>query len=134
MTDYQATLYDPIYLIQGVAVVLTLPDSGGVFDFTALDKTAGADVGDQGAQVQTIKPVAALRVPELTAQGVAVTDLPKSTLAMNGFNWNVVSYKLKPSPLGENDGEVYLILTGKVALDSEADSELDSEVVLTWEE
>lgn len=116
--DYQALLFNPIYLIQGVPVVLTLPDSGGVADLTAIDKTSGVDVGDN-AQVQTIKPVAALRVVELTAAGITLDQLPDSFLEMNGFLWNVVSYRAKPTPKGQNDGEVYLILADKEAVESE---------------
>lgn len=119
--DYQALLFDPIYTIQGVSVTLTLPDSGGVFeDLTALDKTAGVDVGDS-VQVQTIKPVAALRVVELSDAGIDLDQLPDATISMNDFLWRVASYRVKPSAKGENDGEVYLILTDKTSLDSESD-------------
>lgn len=120
--DYQALLYDPNYTIWGVSVTLTLLDSGGVFeDLTAIDKTAGVDVGDN-AQVQTIKPVAAMRVVELLTAGLELDQLPDASLEMNGLVWNVVSYRLKPSPKGENDGEVYLILADKAVAAVELNS------------
>lgn len=124
MIDFQTLLYDPIYLVQGVLVTLTLSAANGgtVYeDLTAVDKTIGADVGDKGAQVQTIKPVAALRVRELLDSGLTVAKLSKAKLQMNDFEWTVTSYKLIPSPRGENDGEVLLILAGKTLLDSESE-------------
>lgn len=111
--DYQSALYDPIYLIDGVPVTLTLESVSEPFDqLTALDKTAGVDVGDS-VHVQTIRPAATLRVKELASFEIALDDLPGATLEMNEFEWIVQSYRVKPSPKGENDGEVLLLLTDK---------------------
>jgi len=109
--DYQALLYDPIYLALGVPATLTL-DSGEVLDAIALDKTAGIDLGLGESNAQTVVPAAVVRARELGAKGVSPKELPNATLLMNGMSWDVRSYRLKPSPLGERDGEVYLILGG----------------------
>lgn len=125
--DYAAALYDPIYLITGVPVVLTLAE-GGEFDaLTALDKTSGIVVGETGAQVPTIKPAAAIRIRELAQYGIAVDALPGSDLEMNDFTWHVENYLLRPSPKGENDGEVLLLLSDKAAVTPEEESESESE-------
>lgn len=114
--DYQATLYSPIYAIQGVPAVLTLATGEVVDGLTALDKTAGVEIADAKAEVATIKPAAVLRIPELVEKGVAVAETPKGSIALNGYEWSIVSYRFRPSPNGENDGEVYLVLTGKTAV------------------
>ena len=115
--DYQATLYDPVYTVLGVPCVLTLADTRSFDTLTALDKTEGVDVGDN-VQVPTIKPVAAFRMVELRAAGIEAEDVQDATLTMNGFTWTVDNYKFAPSPGGENDGELYLILAGKEAASS----------------
>ena len=129
MTDYRAILYDPIYSAQGVPAVLTLTTGEVIDSLTALDKTAGVDTTTAffhahrlKPEVQTIKPGACLRVGELTDNGVSVDQLPNARLQMNGFVWNVTSYRMRPSPQGELDGEVLLILAGKTAADSESES------------
>lgn len=109
--------------------MLTLPNGGGTFeDLTALDKTSGVDIGAVPGQrdrpvVQTIKPAAVLRMVELIAASISLASLAGASLEMNEFAWRVVSYRLRPSPKGENDGEVFLILAGRVPLDSESESE-----------
>ncbi len=112
--DYQALLYDPVYLVQGVSATLALSAGPTLEGLTALDKTAGVDISVGGASAQDIVPAAVLRVRELGARSVEVTALPKATITFNGKRWNVRSYKLRPSPNGEKDGEVYLILSGGV--------------------
>lgn len=115
MMDYQNTLYGPIYLAQGVDALLTLADNR-MAEIVVLDKTAGIDIGESGGQLQTIKPAAAVRVPDLTERGIEVTDLPRAKIFFNGFQWTVTSYKLRPSPNGERDGEAYLILTSRTVV------------------
>jgi len=123
--DYQALLYNPIYAIQGVPAVLTLADSE-YEDLTILDKTAGVDIGED-VNIQTIRPVGVLRVAELTARGVSVDSLEGARIAFNGLSWEVTSYRVKPSPKGERDGEVYLILSDKTDDESESASASESE-------
>lgn len=119
--DYQALLFDPIYSIQGVPAALLLANGTLLDSLTALDKTAGIDVGGGDVQVQTIAPAAVLRVAELTARGVALDDLIKAKLLMNGNEWRVNSHRPKPSPKGQRDGEVYLILGSQRELSSESE-------------
>lgn len=124
--DFQASLYDPIYSVYGVPVRLLVPAvSGNWLDATGLDKSAGADVGDKGAQIQTIKPACKLRMTELTALGVAVENLPDAKLQMNGVQYAVTTYKLVPNPNGPRDGQVLAVVTeeGPVSDDSESESE-----------
>ena len=125
MIDYQSLLYDPIYLVQGVPASLTLV-GGSVFGVTVLDKTSGIDIGDSTAQVQTIKPAAVVRVAELRAAGIVAEYLPKASITFSGFQWKITSTRLRPSPNGENDGELFLILTAKVAVEDPSESESES--------
>src|SRR5262245_13178952 len=118
--DYQALLFDPNYTVHGVPVLLTLADVSEPVGLTAIDKTAGVDVGVAGAQVQTIKPAAVRSVAELTEKGLTIESLHKATLEMNGFQWTVASTRARPSPKGENDGEVFLILHGKRPVESDS--------------
>jgi hypothetical protein len=106
--DYQSLLYNPNYLIFGVEGTLTLPGTDGdVIVLAAIDKTSGVEVGGS-ADVQTILPAAVVRASELSS--ISLTDLEDATLVLNSKTWVVKSHMLKPSPKGEADGEVYLIL------------------------
>jgi hypothetical protein len=114
--DYGALLYDPIYAVLGVSALLTPVDGDPGILVTAIDKTSGIEVAGGGAfDVLTIKPAAAIRVRELSALGVALADLDESTLSLNGRLWRVRSHMLKPSPRGELEGEVFLILSDEDA-------------------
>jgi hypothetical protein len=104
--DYQAILYAPIYTTIGVPGVIN-----GVEDFTVLDKTAGFEWKVGAVEVQTITCGAVVRAKELASKGVALADLEGGTLDMSDSQWRIESYKLKPSPKGERDGEVVLILS-----------------------
>lgn len=125
--DYQATLYDPIYSVQGVDATLTLEGAlAPLTGLTVLDKTGGVDVGSNEMNVQTILPAAVLRVVELTARGVDVDSLPRAVLEFNDSTWRVKSYRPKPSPKGERDGEVYLILEQMEFVESPSETESES--------
>lgn len=110
--DFRAILFDPIYTIQGVPVKLTLATGLEFTSLTALDKTAGINTGND-VQVPTLEPAAGFRMRELLDNGISLKQLPDATLEMNGFVWTVASYKLRPSPRGENEGEVFLLLSEK---------------------
>lgn len=113
MVDYQTLLYDPNYLIIGEEATINLP-TGEVFTVTAVDKTSGIDVGND-VTGQTILPAAAVRMAELRDLGLSVERLTDANakITINGFVWTVESYRMKPSPKGESDGEVYLLLSEK---------------------
>lgn len=121
MIDYRSLLFDPIYSIQGVPAALLLADGRVIDGVTALDKTAGIDVGGGDVTVQTIAPAACLRVNELTEKGVALDDLLRSRLLMNGNEWKVTSHRPKPAPTGERNGEVFLVLANPRELSSESE-------------
>ena len=114
--DYGALLYSPVYATLGVPAQLTLAEGEPGILVTAIDKTSGIEVAGGGAfDVLTIKPAAAIRVHELATLGVALADLDESTLSLNGQLWRVRSHMLKPSPRGEAEGEVFLILSDEGA-------------------
>lgn len=104
--DYQALLLDPIYDRLGVAAELTIGSADPV-DLTVIDKTAGVNVGDQ-VEVQTIRPVAAVREAELDEHEIAAEDLRGGSISFNGGSWQVHSFQRKPVP--EGPGEIWLIL------------------------
>lgn len=103
--------YDAIYTALGVEAELTPVGTGIPVDtITVIDKTAGVETGD-GVTVSSVKPAAAVRYYELTAAGVARDQLNGSTISFNGGTWQIRSSLPKPSPVGETEGELYLILT-----------------------
>ncbi|WP_027521758.1 hypothetical protein [Bradyrhizobium sp. Ec3.3] len=111
--DYQAALLDPIYITVGVPSTLTI---GSVdHGVTALDKTAGVALSVNGGEVDTVVPAAFVRMRELAALGIAADDVDDAILSINGGTWVVESHRMKPSPKGEADGEVYLLLKKKRA-------------------
>lgn len=124
--DYQSLLFNPIYDLQGVPSALLLADARTIDGLTALDKTAGIDTGDGDVQVPTIAPAAMLRVAELTAKGVTLDNLIKARILMNGNEWRVVSHKTRPSPKGERDGEVLLVLANPRELSTESEPEFET--------
>lgn len=109
MMDYQANLYDPIYSVLGVSA--SVSSAGGQSaTVTAVDKTAGILIPDARTQIDTIRPVAMVRTRELEGAGILVADLPEGSITLNGGTWRIKSYQPRPSPLGELDGEIMLIL------------------------
>ncbi len=74
-----------------------------------IDKTAGVTL-NQAVDVQTVLPAATVRAAELVEQGVALPDIDGKLLTLNGKQWLVTGLHANPSPNGEADGEIYLIL------------------------
>lgn len=115
--DYTALLLDPVYTLQGVDVTIAF-DSGETFTgLTGLDKTEGIDVGDN-IEIPTIRPVAAFRIVELKEAGIDPELCEGALLTINGFQWRITNHKFAPTPGGENDGEIYFILSDKEASSS----------------
>jgi hypothetical protein len=109
MVDWSAH-YDAIYAALGVPAVLSVNTTDAdEFDVTVIDKTKGVDVGD-GVTVSTIAPAAAIRVSELTGYGLVRSQLDGAVIAFNGVTWRIQYSKPVPSPAGEAQGELYLIL------------------------
>ncbi|TIX27306.1 hypothetical protein [Mesorhizobium sp.] len=110
LVDFDVLLYEPAYTVFGEAAVLTLDDTAGTtLDLTAIDETAGVEVLE-GPQVSTIRPCATVRTTELAEKGIAVADLPGAGLTLNGKSWTVYSHQYLPSPKGEAQAEVRLLL------------------------
>jgi hypothetical protein len=42
--------------------------------------------------------------------GIPVADLPEGQITLNGQTWRIKTYQPMPSPGGEADGEIMLIL------------------------
>ncbi|RWQ12337.1 hypothetical protein [Mesorhizobium sp.] len=110
LVDFDVLLYDPNYTVFGEPAVLTLDDTAGTTaDLTAIDETAGVEVLEN-ASISTIRPAATVRTSELTEKGVAVAELANASLTLNGKNWIVISHHYLPSPKGETQAEIRLIL------------------------
>lgn len=112
MIDFKSILYGPNYAAQGVEASIVLISGEEFAQFKVIDKTAGKTIYGKAGRVQTILPACTIQIAELTAAGLAVADLPgKAKITFNGVEWGVVSYRLRPSPSGEADGEAFLILS-----------------------
>ena len=109
MTFPSQAHYNAIYSSLGVPA--TLASAGGSSgSITAIDKTAGYNSADFRTLVDTVRPLACVRAYELAAAGVALQDLPEGSITLNGKTWRIKSFRYRPSPAGEADGEVELVL------------------------
>ena len=111
-TVHYAAIYDAL----GVDATITLAETDEIKSVRVIDKTAGMEIADNQQRrddvlMSTIHPVCAVRATELVAQGIALSGLKGSTIVFNGTTWRVENRRAKPSPNGELDGEIYLILT-----------------------
>lgn len=109
MSDIFSDSLDAIYDAIGVPASI----SGYTEPVTVVDKTAGTIVTVGKVTLESILPVAAVRVAELTTIGVPdVASLikAKATITFNGKTWVIIDRKARPTPLGEAHGEVYLVL------------------------
>lgn len=111
--DYQALLYNPVYSVLAVDAVLHMGPPLGDVSLAAIDKTAGLTL-NQAVDLQTVLPAATVRAAELIAAGVALADIDGKMLTLNGKDWQITGLHPNPSPNGEGDGEVYLILDGGI--------------------
>lgn len=112
MVDWSAH-YSAIYNALGVSATITLADSGETVSVTVIDKTGGITVQERqgGVAVDTLRPACAVRVSELGS--VAASELNGSDISVNGADWRIESHIPRPSPTGEGDGELYLVLIEK---------------------
>jgi hypothetical protein len=107
--NWTKTLFAPIYKTLGVPITFILVNTS-VIEVLGLDKTGGVEVSE-GISLQTIRPAAVLRMADLAAIDVAPDELMDAVCSINGESWKVKSYYPRPSPGGEGDGELYLILS-----------------------
>lgn len=107
--DYQATLYDPIYSNIGVEATITPSSSAPAAGVTVVNVTRSYQVPGE-ITVESMKPVYAVRMVELTANGLTRSDLNQSQLTVSDVTWTIEATKPVPSPNGEADGELHMIL------------------------
>lgn len=109
LVDFDALINQTTQTVFGNAAVLTPSGSAGPLELTAI--FGNMPMADpNGVHVDTIKPVAAVRLAVLVAGGLSTADLPGARLDINGAAWRVESFVLDPTPNGEGDAEVTLIL------------------------
>lgn len=102
----------PLYDIIGVPAVFDAGDTGGPVDITVIDKTEGIEVESGGdIAVNTFRPACAVRAVELTAKGIALSDLKDAEITFSGKTWTIENKLNRPGPSGLSTGEFYLILT-----------------------
>jgi len=106
--DWSDILLGPCYDEFARPAVLTLV--AGAFDIAAIDDTAGVLLPAGGIGIETLSPVARVRAADLLGLGVTMAQLDNQALALNGKNWTITAHRMKPSPSGESDGEVILLL------------------------
>lgn len=111
--NFDKLMLDPIYARLGIPAQLTLGDTSGTqVDLTVKDKTQGLvlEGGNIGAQqFGTVKPMVAVRVSELDANGVTRESLKGLLLSFKGKTWRIQSTDPKPVR-GDGKGELLLIL------------------------
>lgn len=109
LTSYTTQLLDPIYIALGVPINFALADDT-LMTLVGIDKSGGVEVASSSVDIPTVKPACVIRMADLLEAGKAPEDLIDAILSLNGVSWQVVTYFPKPSPLGEADGELYIIL------------------------
>lgn len=106
--DYGQLLYAPLYASLGVDAVIR----GVYFDsfpIRVMDMTSGIEIGDH-VGVKSIQPAAVVLTSVVTENGLSREDLEGARLEMADKLWRVKATMPKPSPVGEAQGEIYLIL------------------------
>jgi hypothetical protein len=108
VSDIFSSALDVIYSTLGVPATI----QGVTGSVTVVDKTAGvADPMASGNILPTLIPAACVRRAELAEHGVeTLGDIVEKTITFNGKTWKIVSHKPRPTPMGEDLGEVYLFL------------------------
>lgn len=108
LIDYSALLFDPVYAELGVPAVI------GSSDITVIDDTRPKSLpivtAATVAEVRSVGPGAYARVYELTAKGITRDVWVGAAISFNERDWTVRSYELRGSPMGEDWGEVRLLL------------------------
>lgn len=111
MIDWDALLNQPAQTLLGTTATLTPNGSPGAVEISVIDRTSGIDVAGLGnIEVKSIRPGAIARMAELTENGITRHDLDGATLEVNGQEWRIQSNQLRPSPAGEAEAEVLMIL------------------------
>lgn len=107
--DWSARLLDPLYRRLGVPATVTPPERPS-FALTVIDRTAGMQTPGEIA-VSSLRPAAVIRVREMLAAGLVREELDCARIAFNGAAWTITATEPRPTPGGEQDGELLLWLT-----------------------
>src|SRR4051812_34729680 len=99
-------VYKPIFRLQAVEAILA-PRVGAAIAILALDDTEGIEL--EGAE--TLVPVVRVRYADLAAAAIAIEDLDKGTITLNGRAWEIDSAGEAQTPSGLAQGMVMLKLT-----------------------
>lgn len=112
MVDFDAVLYGPLHSVFGTEAVIT-PTGGtvGPATVTVIDNTRGMALQLKGSDIETVVPVAVVRASALADASLTRSDLRRAALTMNGRTYRIESTMPRPTPGGEADGEVLMILT-----------------------
>lgn len=109
--SFQDLLYSPIYNSFLCSDATFRPPIGGTTkSLRVFDATTGIPIPDTRTQIETVRPVCFVRAAELTQKSIALADLPESLITFNGNTWRIKANRAIPSPSGEADGEIMLIL------------------------
>ena len=106
--DYGQLLYAPLYATLGVDAVIR----GVYFDsfpIRVMDMTSGIEIGEH-VGVKSIQPAAVVLSATIIGNGLAREDLEGAILEMSDNLCRVKATLPKPSPVGEAQCEIYLIL------------------------
>ncbi|RUW73683.1 hypothetical protein [Mesorhizobium sp. M2A.F.Ca.ET.067.02.1.1] len=111
LVDFDFLLFEQSsYAVYGEAVTLTLDDTAGsTVALDLIDETAGVEVLDH-ASIATVLPAAAVRAAQLADRSVSAADLHGAALTLNGKSWTVNRHSYRPTPNGEAQGEILLLL------------------------
>lgn len=112
MFDFDSVLYGPLHTTFGTSATIT-PAGGtvGPATVTVIDHTRGMALQLKGADIETVVPVAVVRATVLADASLTRSDLRRAALTMNGRTYRIESTMPRPTPSGEDDGEVLMILT-----------------------
>lgn len=105
--ELRSALYAPVYATWGVPAVLTL--APGTFDIAAIDHSEGRAVGTP-VLVEITEPHARVLAGDVADLGLTPEQLDDGRILLNGKSWRITSHRPKPSPYGELDGEIFLLL------------------------
>lgn len=109
LPNFSTLLYAPLYAAFAVDAQIAPSTTGTWAEIRAIDKTKGVEISPS-AELNTIRPAAEIRVPELLDIGISRTDLRRGHLLMNARLWRIEDFIAKPAPTGEDDGELRLFL------------------------
>ncbi|MFO1147804.1 MAG: hypothetical protein U1E62_05440 [Alsobacter sp.] len=113
--DFDALLYGPLHSVFGVTAVLTKAGGGDPYVLDVIDATSGIEVpGRTPLDIATVRPVAIVRAAALAAAGLTRADCKGALIFLNERDYRVETTQPRPTPNGEADGEVLLVLNERV--------------------